>query len=392
MQHIKSARRGSDEFHSIISPVDGSRMYRAAAGDYVAKNPKATLKLNGSSFEIFIDGDSALTEFDPAKAYDKGDLPAKLGDDPIKVASASWYEPKRDGARAILHFTQNGIRFTGRRRNASGEFSEWADNVPHLRDIAFPDSMIGMVLDAEIVVELVPGSKATGTLGATMSVVGASSATAIETQQKFGRAHVYVFDAIFGRGGVDLRKLPLTQRRETVEEAVSALDSTYIHAMEYVILHDQNERRAFFATQLENNHEGCVAKNPNAAYGERYSWLKVKQEVTIDVIVVGFDFGKKGGKHANTVGALCVAVLTPDHQLVEVVNLVPGTDEKRAELKKLFDATQTSGATIESLGMVIEVEAQGWTKENRLRHARIVRFRPDRSAPNTVDFSTVEKI
>jgi ATP-dependent DNA ligase len=43
------------------------------------------------------------------------------------------------------------------------------------------------------------------------------------------------------------------------------------------------------------------------------------------------------------------------------------------------------------LRIIIEIEGQNWTKDYRIRHPRIVRYRPDRSDPNKVDFSQIAR-
>lgn len=391
MQHIKSARRGSDTLHSIIHPTTGERVYVEQA-QTLAAELGWTVKVNTASFEVTIDTESLLKEFDPAKAVDKDNLPAKLGTDPMAVLANSWYEPKHDGARALMHFTPEGILMTGRRRNAAGEFSEWSANVPHIRNLPFDSSFVGVVLDAEIIVHLTAAHVASGTLGATMSVVGAHPETAIATQEKFGKAYISAFDAPFGPGGEDIRKLPLTERREVAKQVVAALASEYVAMMEGLTILSPAERKTQTEAWLAAGHEGAVAKDPTAAYGAKYGWLKIKQATTWDCAVVGFEFGKKGGQYEHTIGTLLLAVKdasTGNYQ--EVGKVVPGDNELRAKLFEQLKGCKTQ-ADFLAQQMLVEISFQGVTKECRTRHARVLRYRTDKNEATVVDFETIEKI
>jgi ATP-dependent DNA ligase len=138
--------------------------------------------------------------------------------------------------------------------------------------------------------------------------------------------------------------------------------------------------------QLAHGKEGLVIKIPTATYFQSQAWLKVKQRCTYDCIITGFEFGKVGGKYEDTVGALKVAVTdSTNSELREICKVIPGDDATRDRLlAKLADLAQSE---IVNLGLIAELEAQCITKDGRLRHPRIIRWRTDRSAPNTVNFA-----
>ncbi len=124
-------------------------------------------------------------------------IPLKWGDNKFALEQYTIMEPKLDGVRCIMLVTETGIRCFSRRNDKFGDQSEFTENVPHIARIKLP-GLAGTILDGEIIVEAigasVSGSKPTGTLGATMSVVGADPDTAIKTQMQSGYARVYVFD------------------------------------------------------------------------------------------------------------------------------------------------------------------------------------------------------
>ncbi len=70
--------------------------------------------------------------------------------------------------------------------------------------------------------------------------------------------------------------------------------------------------------------------------------------------------------------------------------MIPGDDAFRDDLyRRLYPLT--TGEIIR-LNLIVELEGQGFAKEYRIRHPRIIRWRHDRSEPNTVDFATVQQI
>jgi len=293
---------------------------------------------------------------------------------------------------AIHAFTRNVDRF--------GKQKEISSNLPHIQGMYLPlyaDSK----LDAEILC-MVAGD-AVGTQGATMSVVGAYPETAIATQEQYGFAHLFIFD-VMRVNGVDVTKDQWTTRHAAKKAIVEGIRAAlpmcefYIHLMPSFFTKSEEERDGFFKMFLAEGAniddlrvptEGIVLKNPLMRYYDSNAILKCKETVTVDVIVTGWEAGKIGGKWENTIGALLFSIMTPDHELVEVGKVIPGDDAKRAELYALLNGKTSD--EIAGLSIIIEIEGQNWTKNYRIRHPRVVRYRPDRSDPNIVDLSKVER-
>jgi DNA ligase-1 len=146
-----------------------------------------------------------------------------------------------------------------------------------------------------------------------------------------------------------------------------------------------------YAGHRAEGYEGTMIKAPGSFYEKRKSrsWLKIKNEDTEDLTVIGVFQGQADGKYANTVGGLIV-----DRNGVDV--RVSGlSDDVRAEVWKLWLQTCQGdqspdvgyeGVTMREasrepgplLGRLIEVEFHEVTKDGSLRHPRFIRFRDDK--------------
>ncbi len=384
MRTIKSSRKGKEPVHTHYCPWVEHRIDKDKCG---ACRYWVALERKPVSYEIVCrwapsGPQRPLKQFKPAKAYDRNALPGYMGNDPLLVPTASWLEIKRDGARCLVHFTTDGVRCTGRRKNRQGDYSEFTDNVPHIRDMSFSLPLVGVVMDCELVLEATGDS--TGSLGATMSVVGSKPANALRVQEQFGKAQLYAFDLVFDPD--DCRDLSQATRRAGLEWLLTTYSMEFINLIEGRSLMNVADRRAFFQQALAKGHEGLVAKDPSAKYGARYAWLKVKQTVAVCALVTGFDLGAPGSKYAETVGALWFSVMdAKTSQLREIGKVVPGSDETRRQLIAQFNES----SDIASLGIQIEVEGQSWTKAYRLRHPRILRYWTDKNSIDSIDFSSI---
>ncbi len=320
-------------------------------------------------------GEVELIEFDVPKAHDE--VGPYHGLDVIESRRHTWAEPKLDGARALVHLTPNGVFITSRRREKTGQFKRFQDNVPHLRDNPqFKD--IGMhgytILDGEIIVP-----KEGDTLAATMSVVGALPDYAILAQSRLGLAHLHLFDIVYA-DGEDVSRLPLARRSAILQDIPT---NDYIHIVPYYEVKTPEEKKAILDILWGEGYEGMVLKDPEAAYKASRAWLKVKQRVTLDCLIVDWKPGATGTKYENTLGSLTIAVRDAQGSLRVVADVIPGDDETRDRLYKHYK--HMSREEIVSEKKIVEVVAQLVTKDGALRHPRILRWREDRSEPNVLD-------
>lgn len=343
------------------------------------------------SYEVQCDfPTSDLIEFDPSHAVDQSNLPQNMKAGPFGLQARGWnyIAPKLDGARGILHLTSDGIRVTLRRRNSAGSFTEITNNLPHFK-IAVPETLQDSILDVELMMPQVSG-KSTGTLGSIMSVVGAQPAKAINFQRLHGEVQAHVFD-IVRLNGNSVVNMTYEQRRMLLQGVMELLsDIEFLHLMPVGKTGDAAQMIAWHEQNLANGAEGSVVYHQDFKYGQTYGMLKAKQTVTIDCIVVGFEYGAKGGAYEHQVGSLRLAVIDKaTGELREVGKVVPGDNALRAAL-----TSKLEGKTCEeilAMNILLELEAQTWTKEYKMRHPRVLRYREDKSEVTVVDFTQVER-
>lgn len=344
------------------------------------------IELLDAKYRVHCNAPSSQTvdAFEPPKAHDtvKGLTGLNLTKSPVHT----WIEPKLDGARALVHIIDGVVHICSRRRDSTGQFREYQDNVPQLRDHPALTNLIGYwILDGEVIMDAQGDG---GTLGPTMSVVGANPDHAIWVQSQHGPAKLWLFDVVRAQGQ-SLEGNTLEQRHAVLDTLRPVFD-TLVRPVPHEIARSSEGKLSLFGDMLDAGYEGIVMKDPDASYGQSRAWLKLKQRITIDAQIVGWKYGKMGGKWEDTIGSLTVAVLTPDNELVEVADVIPGDDDTRAHMAQLLGSLDYAQTV--ALNMIVELEGQGWSIDYRIRHPRIVRFRTDRSSPNVVDFDTVQRI
>lgn len=365
----------------------------------------STLKCEGCQFKEQIERLSATYRIHCNYAIKelKGFIPSHAedgGKEVLKRGAWNVLEPKLDGARgpiiideagAVHVFTRNVDRF--------GKQKEITNNLPHIQSLCLPE-YANTIGDSEVI--MVDCGDSSGTLGATMSVVGAHPDRAIVTQNKFGYAHLVVFDMMRIRGE-DVVDHAWYKRHELKKELIKGIRESsttaakYIHLMPSFFTGSEQVRRELYevfvskGVEIDGVHfptEGVVLKNPNMKYFDSKAILKAKEFVSLDVIVTGWEPGNVGGKWEHSIGALLFSVVNMKGDLVEIGKVIPGDDAKRDEMYQLMK-DKTPDEITNCLRIVMEIEGQNWTKDYRIRHPRILRYRPDRSDPNKVDFSGV---
>ncbi len=331
-------------------------------------------------------GASPVQAFEPPKAHDS--VKSFKGMQVVQSPAHIWVEPKLDGARALVHVLPDGsVHFCSRRRDSTGQFREYQDNIPHLRDHPGFKRLAaqgGCILDGEVIMEPFDDRP---TLSSTMAVVGADPDYAQAVQARVGNASLWLFD-ICRFNHEDIGDMALSSRRGILR-TLFEFDHV-IRLVPAVYAKTPDDKITAWERFLSQGYEGAVLKDPDSTYTQSRAWLKLKQQVTIDAQITGWEFGRAGGKWADTLGALKVSVLNPDRVLIEVADVIPGDDATRDNLFQLM--RHMPDEEIAALHMIVELQGQGWSVDARIRHPRILRFRPDVSAPNVVDFDTIQRI
>jgi bifunctional non-homologous end joining protein LigD len=192
----------------------------------------------------------------------------------------------------------------------------------------------------------------------------------------------HVFDVLW-RDGVDLRPLPLEQRRAELDRLPLAPPLQRILELEDETPWERAAREGW---------EGVIAKRRGSPYEGRRSplWLKMKIEATQELVVGGFTdpLGKRVG-----LGALLVGYYEED-DLVFAGKIGTGLDTPRLlSLRAQLDALEiaappfTKGKGLPRVRahwtrpeIVVQAAFLEWTAHGKLRHPRLLGVRTDKAA------------
>ncbi|GAA5126847.1 ATP-dependent DNA ligase [Haloechinothrix salitolerans] len=223
-----------------------------------------------------------------------------------------------------------------------------------------------------------------------------------ETQARFGatreeQVHAlllrpYFFDCLH-LDGDDLLDEPLRHRREALRQVAGE------HIIPGAINPDEPER--LLNDALDAGHEGVMAKDLDTSYaaGRRGSaWLKVKPVHTIDLIVLGAEWGH--GRRTGTLSNLHLGARDPDGgEPIMVGKTFKGlTDELLAWQTEQFqriETRRTASTVFIRPELVVEIELDGVQTSTRypggvaLRFARVLRYRPDK---DPADADTIDAV
>ena len=302
----------------------------------------------------------------PQLARPRADLP----DD----SDGGWaYEPKYDGFRCVAFVDGGEVYLQSRNGKPLNRY---------FPDLSFPKGRY--VIDGEIVVRDADGHEDFDALG--QRIHPAESRVKMLAEQT--PATLIAFDLLAHKDKT-LLALPFSERRAALADLVS-------DPVELTPCVDT----AAEAEQWLQDAEGVIAKLTDSPYlpGERKGMVKVKRLRTLDAVVKGW----RPGKEEGTVGALILALYTPDGDLRDVGHV---SGFKASEKKSLVGFLEpyetgergsaepsrwTAGRDLEYVSLrpelVVEVTFDH-TSAGRIRHgAKFQRWREDKPpAECTVD-------
>lgn len=293
-------------------------------------------------------------------------------------------EPKLDGARMKLHVTENGIRIDGRRKSdKTYVYTERTENFPHIAKCTALSEYVGLVLDCELLMQstsIDTGSVVTkGTLNSTVALVNCEPSKSIAIQAKFGKMSAVVFDVIRGPKGHTLAGVKFEARREFLvklfEHVGQGLNEANIH-----LITQSTDKAGLYRQICNEGGEGVMLKHKHGYYeeGKRVkTLLKWKKTVTVDGFVTGYVPAEAGKGWEGLVGALEVSVIDEaDGGVIHCIGAVqPGTLLFRKQI-----TAEDGSLKREYYNKVVEVQGNEWTKNKRLFHCVLVRWRPDKNA------------
>lgn len=192
-------------------------------------------------------------------------------------------EPKLDGFRLLAFRGPNGVdTFTRTGKSQKGK-------LPHIEAAlsALPENTW---LDGEICALDPDGLPEWGKV---QSKMGSNAG------DPTGSLTYVVFDALT-YGGLDIRPLPMADRRTALATILAGVSDTRV-----TLSAQRPATHSYHDALVEEGHEGTIVKDPTASYasGKRgHGWTKFKANDEMDVVIMGFKDGENS--FAGMIGAI----------------------------------------------------------------------------------------
>jgi DNA ligase-1 len=285
-------------------------------------------------------------------------------------------EFKLDGARIQVHRDGDGVRIWTR------TLKEITDRVPELVALVRGLPCRRAVLDGE--------SLALHDDGRPRPFQETASRFGAEAHQLL--LQPFFFDCLH-LDGADLIDRPLSARLDALARVAGS------HRIPGVVRPSPVEAAALLDRALDAGHEGVVVKaldSPYAAGRRGRAWQKVKPVHTLDLVVLGAEWGY--GRRTGSLSNIHLGARDPDGgEPIMVGKTFKGmTDALLAWQTEIFPRYTRERRGHEVLlrpELVVEIELDGVQRSPRypggvaLRFARVVRYRPDKAAAeaDTID-------
>jgi len=294
--------------------------------------------------------------------------------DKIGMASVEW---KLDGARVQVHRRGEEVRvFTRNLRDVTGSSTDVV--------------VAAMSLDLESII-LDGESLSFWSDGSPMAFQDSISSFSAES----GSGLSVMFFDILHLNGRDLIDLPLSERLAVLDEAVPEP-----LRIPRIVTDDAAEGEAFDAAALAAGHEGVMVKAIDSAYeaGRRgASWLKVKPVHTLDLVVIGIEWGS--GRRQGWLSNLHLAARDGEEFVMLGKTFKGMTDEILEWQTKRFLELEThreNQVVYVRPEQVVEIAFDGVQRSTRypggvaLRFARVKQYRDDKPPSEADTLETVQ--
>lgn len=315
---------------------------------------------------------------------------AKDLDEALDKLGPCAVEEKLDGIRVQVHKDGDDVRVYTR------TLDEITDRLPEVATAVRRASAVRAVLDGEVIALRPDGrprpfQEVSGRVASRLDVAGASSELPLSP----------VFFDLLSLDGRDLLDLPAVERHAALAGTLPG--ELRVRRLAVPDPADAEVRRAareFAAEVLARGHEGVVVKGLDAAYtaGRRgASWLKVKPVHTLDLVVLGAEWGH--GRRAGRLSNLHLGARRADGTFAMLGKTFKGLTDvllawQTERLRELAVAEEQWGVRVRP-ELVVEIAFDGVQRSTRypegvtLRFARVVRYREDKP-PEEAD--TVESV
>ncbi|WP_320109556.1 non-homologous end-joining DNA ligase [Bosea sp. NBC_00550] len=293
------------------------------------------------------------------------------------------FEVKWDGYRLAVHIGPGKkVRVITRGGH------DWTSRFPTIAHDALEFGIDSAILDGEAVVLDERGASDFGALQKALGGRGGKRSAA--------SAMLYAFDLLF-LNGQDLRGLPLTERREMLEDVLARQPHGSIRLSDEI----NSEGAPFLKLACELGLEGIIAKRRSAPYrsGRGGDWLKIKCVQSEGFVIIGYEpptaalggigrlvlAARKAGKlvYAGSVGSgfSHASATALRKQMDELVILKPAVSlsGRRQAYRWLKPA------------LVAEVEYRAWTDDRKLRHASFKGLREEADEASVYELPSAEE-
>ena len=309
----------------------------------------------------------------PMLASSADDVASAIAD--LGTCSIEW---KLDGARIQAHRKDDEVRLYTRNLN------DVTARLPGIVELLRALAVHQVVLDGEV-------------LGVTDEGPGAFQ----DTMSSFGRQKtapdpsalgVWFFDCLH-LDGDDLLDRPLLERSAT-------LDRIGVPRVPSLVTGDVDTARGFQSQALAAGHEGVMVKAVSSPYeaGRRgAAWRKVKPVLTLDLVVLGAEWGT--GRRQGWLSNLHLGARDPQDGYVMVGKTFKGLTDALLEWQTaelLARESKRHGQVVDiDPPLVVEIALDGVQTSTRypggvaLRFARVRRYRNDK---DPVDADTIDAV
>jgi ATP-dependent DNA ligase I len=310
--------------------------------------------------------------------------------DRISPAAVEW---KIDGIRVQLHRQGAAVRVFTR------TLDDITDRVPELAAAALTLNAQAAIADGEAVALRLDGRPQP------FQVTSARTASQPGAGGESTRLTLFLFDLLHA-DGTDLIDAPASQRFARL----SAIAPPGL-VVPRLVTAVAAEADRFFAAAVERGHEGVVVKSLDAPYGagrRGSEWIKVKPRHTLDLLVLGAEWGH--GRRQGWLSNLHLGARDPDTGgTVMLGKTFKGlTDTVLAwQTERLLELAEPPpsgtgqprrGVVMVRPELVVEIALDGVQASTRypggvtLRFARVVRYRPDKSPAEADTIDTVRAL
>ena len=312
--------------------------------------------------------------------------PVASVDEAVELLQEPLLEYKLDGARVQVHRAGSSISVFSRRLN------DVTASLPEVVELAAALPADRFILDGEVLTTADNGRPLPFQV----------------TMKRFGRnrdvarlrnelpASAYFFDCLH-LDGDDLIDRGTVERRDALSELVD--EERRVAQLQTA---STQAARAFFASARDAGHEGLMAKAPAAPYlaGNRgQDWLKIKVTHTLDLVVLGAEWGsgRRRGKLSNIhLGA------RDDDGFVMLGKTFKGMTDKllawQTEALLALETHRDRHVVYVRPELVVEIAFDGVQASRQypggvaLRFARVRGYRPDKSPSQADTLEAVQRI